>query len=316
MRTLNSLLLVASLAVSVQPATAETFPDRPVRVILPVPAGNNVDQAARIVTDFAAQKLGQSFIIVNRPGAGGEIGGRECAKSPPDGYTICMLFYSVLVAIPLDHLAHHDELPYGLDAFTPIARTSTVGFGLVARKDVGCSIAALEAYAKSRGNLKVAYGAGVNVRVAAYMLKSTIPATTPIPTGNAEQAALVQGLASHDLDAGFVNLVNARNVLQIDRDTCIVGVLGNQRSQFLPETPALSEAVPTFANIAGWSGLFAPAGTPDEKVAVFEKAALEALADPGVQDRLKKIWLEPYPATRAAFEEQIKEHRAAYRKTQ
>jgi tripartite-type tricarboxylate transporter receptor subunit TctC len=260
-------------------------------------------------------KLKQPFVVENIPGALGQVGAQQCALSQPDGYTICSLFYGALVSAPLDRQAVGDTPLYDSEkAFAAVARTTNHGFVLIARKEVGSSLDEVRAYARTHGRLAVGY-ASPNARIATRLLASIVPGVDQVPATRAGgEGELVGNVISGVLQAAFINITTAR--AQTGNDAIrIVGVLGINRSTFLPSVRSLYEQGGTaFGPLVGWGGYFVPAGTPKDRIQVLSRVLLEAVRDEKVQSMLKNAWIEPYPAPSDILADQLKQDLDMYKK--
>jgi tripartite-type tricarboxylate transporter receptor subunit TctC len=270
--------VVAAAEVMAQPA----WPARTIRLVVPYPAGGNVDLLGRLIGPKLSEALGQSVIIDNKPGAGGAIGAGEVARAEPDGHTLLIGDIATHAINP----AVNDNLAYRpLESFVPVVRLTSVSLLLVVNpKHEAKSVAELIAFAKGNpGKLDYASaGAGTPQQLAFEYLKSLtgIQAVHVPYKGSAP--------AINDLIGGHVSAMIDGTAVPFVRDGALRGlaVTGPQRSQALPDVPTMSEAgVPGYA-FASWHGLFAPAGTPGTVVSRLNAEVNKIIADPAVRERL------------------------------
>ncbi|MFA7310078.1 MAG: tripartite tricarboxylate transporter substrate binding protein [Candidatus Paceibacterota bacterium] len=302
-----------------QPGTsvAETFPDRPIKLIIPAPPGASIDVAGRAYADILSSELKVTVVPENLPGALGQRGAQQCALSQPDGYTLCLLFYGAMVSAPLDREALGEKPLYdSATAFAAVARATGHGFVLVARKEAGSTLEELRDYAKSRDKLNVGF-AFPNAKIATRLLTTIIPNVkqgVPSTSGGGE-GEIMANLLSGVLEAAFVNITTIRGHLNDDR-LRVVGVLGVNRSPFLPSVPSLNEQPggTVFGTIGTWGGFVVPAGTPADRIKILSAATQKAAEDPKLQAKLKALWVAPSPAPADIFAEQIRQEIGMYKK--
>jgi tripartite-type tricarboxylate transporter receptor subunit TctC len=270
-----------------------SFPDRPLRLVIPFPPGGGTDAFARRIATRLGQELGQNVVADNRTGASGAIGMAEVLRARPDGYTLVFggasthSLYPLVVAKP-----QYDPL----SDFTPIALVGANTVCVVARSDVAMDLPALAAKARANpGRLRFANpGTGTYVHmVGEYLAHRAGLQWLAVPyRGNGP--AMIDMLAGQ-VDAGTDTVVTS---LPHHREgkVRIIAVTSAQRSPLLPEVPTVAEAL----SLAGfeatlWSMLAVRAGTPPELVQQLHQATLRALADRGFQEELKQGGIEASP---------------------
>ncbi|MGE0801301.1 MAG: Bug family tripartite tricarboxylate transporter substrate binding protein [Lautropia sp.] len=296
---LAGLALAVPLA-SPGTAAAQTYPDRPVRLIIPFPPGGAVDIYARTVQPALSQNLGQPVIIENRAGASGMIGTELVVKSPPDGYTILVGNIAALAM----NVGIYRKMPYDpLKDLTPITRSVIVNYVLVVHPDVPAkSVAELVAYAKANPG-KLSYGSsgsGSAQHMAAELFKSR----TGVDLLHVPYKGT--GAMMGDLIAGHVHLTFADQGSMMQQVNAgklrVLGVGGLKRSPQYPDLPTISEAgnLPGYEAIA-WQGIAGPAGLPAPVVARLNKAFNEVQADPQIHRKLEEAGLTPAAGTADAF---------------
>jgi len=281
------LARVLSLATAVFAATAlpvmaqsvEQWPERPVRIIVPLGAGGPADLVARYLGQQLGERFKQSFVIENRPGASGIIGTGEAAKSPPDGYTL------LLVASPhvnLEILAHNKPYQLMRDFTTVAMCCSTDAVMVVNPKVPAKTVAEFIALAKANpGKLTFASsGPGSNKHLGGELFK--------LMTGTDILHVAYKGStgARNDIIGGHVDIMFdeipsvAPNVLA--GQVRALGVTGKTRSKALPDVPTVAETVPGYEH-TGWFGIMAPAGTPKPIVDRLNAELRAIVAKPEVQ---------------------------------
>ena len=279
------LVVVAALAAgaSIAGAQAQTYPARPVTLVVPIAAGGAVDTAARIFAEKLQERLQQTFVVENRTGAGAMIGTGYVAKAAPDGYTLLLMESSVVLSKWL-----HKSVPFDITSdFTPIARVATNPLVLFAHPSLPANdVKELIAYSKANpGKLSVATsGAGTPHHLAVLMLNAAAGIDiTHVPYRGTTPAL-------NDLLSGQVPLMWSTpvGVMQFVEQGKVktLGVTTPQRVAILPHVATLAEnAVPGF-DLQAWLGIAAPAGAPPEVVARLSQAIREITEMPDVQRRM------------------------------
>jgi tripartite-type tricarboxylate transporter receptor subunit TctC len=294
-----------ALTASVAPAMAQTYPTRPIRLVVPYPPGGPLDAAARTLAERVKDSLGV-VVVENRQGAGGNIGVDYVAKQPADGYTL-------VIGAVATHAINpwlFSKLPYDpVKDFAPITLIAHVPNVLVmtpetaARLSVG-SASDLVGYAR-RNPGRLNYGSGGNGsagHMAGELLKSmTRVSMVHIPYAGAAPAQL--GLLAGQTDMMFDNLASALPQIRAGKLKAIA-VTTTQRASALPELPTMAQAGGTELagfDISTWFGVLAPAGTPAPIVDRLNAAFRNALASAEMRERLARMGAEPAPGSPAAF---------------
>jgi len=286
-RLLTALLAFAVVAVAAQ---AETFPSRTIRIIVPYPPGGSIDLTGRVIAKALQERVGQSVVVENKPGANAVIGIDELMRSGPDGHTLIILSDSPVTINP--HLSHVNYDPQ--TDLVPISRVVRSPLILAANAKAGiASIADLVAAAKAKP-LSIGVSAlGSTSYFAAELLKRSLGLTMQaVPYRGGAPAAVA-------LAAGEVPLVftDTAAILPMIRTGKVValGISEPVRSAAMPDIATLREAgVPGFA-ASSWLALFAPRGTPDDRVARLNAEVAKILALPDAQKVLLAAGLEPAP---------------------
>ena len=280
-------------------AAAQSYPTRPIRVLIPFTAGSAADIIARAMEPQLREKLGQSLVIDNRGGAGGNIAAEMTAKSAPDGYTLMM----GTIGTHAINYSLYARLPYHpIRDFTPIALVGDSPNVLVINPKVPAnSIQELIALAKARpGQLNYgSSGAGTSVHLSAELF-STMAGIKMVHVPYKGATEALTALLGGQLDLMFASLSSSIPLIKQGRLKAFA-VTGSQRSPSIPELPTMSEAaLPGYA-AAAWYGLVGPAAIPRPIVMTLSTAALATIAMPEVKDRLFASGVEVRPGDDQEF---------------
>jgi tripartite-type tricarboxylate transporter receptor subunit TctC len=280
---------------------APDWPTRPVRVLVPFGAGSTPDIVARIIADRLQQRLGQPFVVEDKPGASGNIGTDAVAKAEPDGYTL-----GISIAGPLAiNALLFGKLPYDpAKDFTLVTLVATQPSALAvnARLGVGTVAALVDLLRKNPG--KYNFGSIGNGSVSHLAMEAIALASgtqiVHVPYTSSPQAvtALIRG------DVDIVCLPAAAVVSQLASGVKILAVTTAERSVLLPGVPTLKESG-IDVEVDTWDGLIAPAGTPDAVVAKIAREVAAAVTAPDIRDKLAAQFMEPIPGTPADFHARI-----------
>ena len=297
-------------------ASAQSWPERPIRYVVPYPPGGPLDLVARALAEKLDASLGQRVVVENKPGAGGNIGADLVAKAPPDGYAIVMGAVATHAINPYLYA----KMPYDANAdFAPITRIASVPNVLVMNPETAAklgvnSVADLIAYAK-RNPGKLNYASGSNGsagHLAGELLESMAGiAAVHIPYKGAAPAQL--SLLSGETDFLFDNLASAAPQIRAGKLKALA-VTTSERSSFFPELPTMSESGLKGFDIDTWFGVFAPAGTPKPVVDRLHDEFARALASPEIIERLSKMGAKPAPMSPQAFAEFVRAEQQKYEK--
>jgi tripartite-type tricarboxylate transporter receptor subunit TctC len=298
MRTCGHLRsAVVALALSAAfAASAQTYPAKPVRIIVPFPPGGTTDQIARIVQARFAEFLGQPVVIDNKGGAGGSIGAAEAARAAPDGYTLLLVFDTHAVN---QHL--YKQAPdvfkvlehISLMTTSPVMLVGSLGFAPATLQEV---VAAAKAAPE-----KVTYGsagAGSSNHLGGLLLEQRAGVKmTHIPYKGG--GPLLQGILGSQVDIVFGS---APLILPHVKGAKVkaIAVGGRQRLAVLPEVPTLSETYPGM-EMMSWFGLLAPVGLPREVFARVHRDLLRALNAPDVRQKLAETGYDVVGSSPEAF---------------
>ena len=310
-RTLLSLAPLAPLAFGSTAAWAQAYPAKPIRLLVPFPAGGATDLFARAVSQRLGDKLGQPLVVENRPGAGGALGSDLAAKAPADGYTLLLTTSSTHSIGP----SVSTRLPYDpVRDFTPIVHLGDApSIMLVPNSSPARTVAEWIALAKANpGKLNYASsGIGTIVQLTAELFKSQAGLfVVHIPYKGT--ALAIPDLASGKLDVLFDSLPTGLPHVRDGRLRALA-VTSLKRSPLAPDIPALAEVLPGFESNT-WFGLYGPKGLPADAVLRFNQAANAALADPEMRERLARLGIEPRGGTPQAFAQMTERDRARWKR--
>ena len=294
---LNRLLLsLASLlaALLCGAALAQSYPSKPIRLILPFPPGSPSDMVGRTIGQKIAIQMGQNVVPDNRPGAGGTLGLTVAAKSPPDGYNILVTSPTIAISPLLYANLQFDSLR----DFTPVARLATIENVMVVHPSVPAkTLKEFIALARAHpGKLNYGSGgAGTTNHLANALLQSLQKIKmVHVPYKGATLAATA--LVSGEVDEVILGVAPALPFIRAGRVRPLA-VLSEKRVKTLPDVPTGEEAgVPGF-KIAIWYGMYAPAGTPREVVRRLHAEVTKALQDPELLQRMSNAGMDPWLGT-------------------
>ena len=283
------LLLVAALLFCSQ-ASAQSYPSRAVKMVVPFPAGSATDQIARVVGQQLQESLGQPFVVENKPGAQGAIAATEVARAAPDGYTLMVGTNTPLAANPsLFKKLNYDPAK----DFAPIARLGTISFMIMVRPDFPAkTFKEFLAHAKANpGKLSAGYGSAGS-QVSQAMLRSMGRIDfIDVPYKGLPQA--ITDVLGGQVSFTFADLANALAQIKGGKLRGIA-VTSQKRSALAPDIPAVAEELPGYELIA-WFALVAPAGTPAPVVSRLHGVTVKALAKPEVGARFAALGTDVAP---------------------
>jgi len=283
------LALIASHA-----ALAQTYPAKPVRVVVPFPPGGGTDIVARTVTPKMAEILGQPFVVENRAGAGGNIGADVVAKAPPDGYTVLMATVSTHAINP----GLYRKMPYDpVRDFAPVGQVGVTPIVLavhpsVPARDVQSLVALLKANPR-----KYSYGSsgmGSILHLCGEAFKSSAGGLDAVHVPYRGSAPMMGDLVGGQISWAFDALPTVLPQAQAGAIRVIGGGMAT-RARALPDLPTLQEQGVSGFECYTWNAILAPAKTPAAIVARLGEAINTALADPAVFKRLQEVGVDPTP---------------------
>jgi tripartite-type tricarboxylate transporter receptor subunit TctC len=280
------------------PVTAQTYPTKPVRIVVPFGAGGSVDTVARLIGQRVSEAWGQQVIVDARPGAGSLIGTELVAKSPPDGYTLLMANASSASAISV-----YSKVPY--DLFRDFTTVGLIGYTphiTVVHPSLPVqSLQELIRLAKAKpGEINYSSsGNGVGSHLAVELFKSMAKVdVTHVPYKGAPAA--VSALLSGEVSLMIVNLISALPHVQSGKMRAL-GLADTKRSPLLPQVPTMTEAgLPGYV-FTEWYGLIAPAAMPKDAIAKWNAEVNRIVATPEFKDKLATLGAVPSTGTPEQF---------------
>ena len=278
------------LSASVQAQTG-SYPQKPIKLIVPLAAGSAVDNAARIVMQKVATNMGTSIAIENQAGAAGLIGADRVAKSAPDGYTLGGFNDSIMTMLP----NLQAKMPWDIQKdFETISLVATVEWGVVVPADSAIRTAAdlIAAAKKSPGQLN--YGSGGNgspqhIAMALFASQAGVQ-LTHVPYKGATQAAV--GVAGHEVQVAFQGIATVSSLIKAGKLRLIAVTTPKRLPQF-PDVPTVSESGLSGFEFNSWYAMMAPAGTPKPILQKLHAEIVKAISDPAIKEQLFGLGLSP-----------------------
>ena len=294
----SGLLLALGLGwggVAMAQAPATDWPTKPIRWVVPFPPGGAMDAIARALGEKAGKSLGQSFVIENKPGAGGNIGADLVAKAPADGHTIMITSIGMATNKPLYGKLSYDPIK----DFAPVSLLAVVPNVLVTNntqpnvKNVADLVAAAR---KAPGQLTYASaGNGTSIHLAGELFAS-LTKTDLVHVPYKGSSPAVSDLLGGQVNYMFDSVTSARPHLQSGKLRAL-GVTTAKRSSALPDVPTLAEAGVPGYELSPWFAVFAPAGTPKATIVKLQAALIDAMKQPDVVKRFEAIGAEAIGST-------------------
>jgi tripartite-type tricarboxylate transporter receptor subunit TctC len=294
------LRLVVSLTLLVaSPAFAQSYPAKPVRIVVPSAAGGGYDVIGRMLADNLSRELGQAFVVENRVGAGTLVGTQSVAAAAPDGYT---LLVGGLANMAFNLALHREPRYHPVDDFTPVAMVGAFTYALVARSDLPLSsLEELVAYARANpGKLNFgSSGPGSVAHLSGEMFKNQAKL-------DITHIAYKGGIISvQDLVAGHVQIVfsDALPAMQFIRSGKLraIAVTGPERSPFVPDVPTCVESGMPGLVAVNWWGVLLPAGTPKPIVQKYHDDFVKVMQMPDVKQRFGELGVDAVSSTPEEF---------------
>ena len=291
--------IAAAVWVCAAASWAQTYPTKPVRYVIPAPAGTSNDMVGRLLTDKLTRLWGQQVFVENRVGASGTIGAAYVAKSPPDGYTLlhCNIAWNAI------SLSMIEKLPYENKDFAPITRIGMPPNIIIVHPSTPFkSIKELVAYAQSNPG-KLSYAAGL-VGTSPHLTMEWLKQRMKFDIVHIPYVNAAQGTASVMAGENPVQVTNFPLVIGPIKSGRLraLGVASAKRQTLLPDVPTMQESgVPDF-EVNSWYGVCAPAATP---VALLDKLNADlhsVLRIPEIEQRLTALGMPPAPTTRDEFD--------------
>ena len=290
-RLATCVVTSAAIALSA-PAQAQSYPTKPVTIIVPFGAGGPTDIVARVIADRLSASLGQRFIVENAAGAAGITGAARAARSAPDGYTLLMGPMSTMSFSP----TFYPNAPvHTLKDFEPVGIVASAPIVIVGSKEIqGNTLKEFMASAKKKAKLSNGNaGAGTTSHLACVMLNARFgldPAIVPYKSSGAAVADMLTGTIDYvcDQSTSVMGQVTAGAIKPL-------AVLAPAPSPALPGVPTIAQAGYPGAEMVVWNALFAPKGTPREIITQLNAAIGKGITDPAALERFAKLGAEPPP---------------------
>lgn len=276
-------------------ASAQKFPDKPVRIVLPFGAGGVADVSARILAEKLSDKLGQRFFVENMPGAGGITAARAVLSAPPDGYTLGFVTNGTAISVAL-----FNHLPF--DPIREFEMISTIGtFNLVFAVKADSPYKTLEDFIKAAqaqpGKLNIGtINVGGTQNLGAELFKS-MTKTNVIIVPYKNSPDIVVALLRNDVQM-LVEFPPAIQGQLNDHKLRALATSGPARSPSMPDVPTVDQAGVKGYEVTSWNGIFAPHGTPKAVVDTMNKALHEVTADPDLKAKFAKVGIDAVASTR------------------
>lgn len=297
-----ALCLLGTMMASALPALSQSYPSRPIRMIVPFPAGGPLDIAARSVADKLTASLKQNVIVENRPGAAGNLGSDLVAKSAPDGHTLLMVLNTTLTVNP----SLYKTMPFDAQRdLRPISIITSNSQTLVVHPSV--PVNSVKEFVALASKEPVSYahaghGSPGHLVMEYFRLKAGFK-TSPVPyKGN---APLVNDLVAGHIKFGFVATAGVLPHVTAGRLKALA-ISAAKRSELSPNVPTIAESGYPDFNMETYFVLAAPAGLPDQIAALLEREVQAALKAPDLDARWRKIDMAPVGTTGAAAKERLK----------
>ena len=293
------------------PALAAGYPERPVKIVVPFAAGGPTDVMARLVAQKLAEKLGQQFYVENLPGAGGNLGTANVARSKGDGYTLLVASSSYVVNPSL-----YKNCPYDAEKdFIPVILAAITPNVLIVHPSVEAKTAKelIELIKAGPGKFNFASpGLGTTPDLASSLFKVTYRLDFGIvPYKGGAPAA--QAVLANETHASFVALTPTTQLVKTGKLRALA-VTTKKRSSALPEVPTLAEAGISGQESETMQGVFAPKGTPKDVIDLLQREIAAIVKMPDVQAKMLPLGFEPEGGSSAEFEEYVKSEVAKWKK--
>jgi tripartite-type tricarboxylate transporter receptor subunit TctC len=294
---LSMMLAAVHAAAAQSTAQSAAWPERPIHLIVPFPAGSSSDIVARIVAKGLSARLDQQLVVENRPGASGNLAAETVARASPDGYTLLLV-----AANNSYNMTLYQNLQFNfLRDIAPAASIGRDSFVMVVNPSFPAkTVAEFIAYAKAnRGRLNMgSSGAGSGSQLYGELFKAMADVDFAAVNYRGVGAALPDLMAGR-LEVMFIPVATAMGYVKAGTLRPL-GVTAAERLDVLPDVPAIAESVPGY-EATGWTGIGAPAHTPPDIIAVLNAQVNAALADPTFKTRVGDLGMQPFASSPAEF---------------
>jgi tripartite-type tricarboxylate transporter receptor subunit TctC len=309
-RFLTLLAAVATLLLT-GAATAQNYPNRPVRIVVPFAAGGIADITTRLIADQLADRIGGSFVVDNQPGAGGMAAARSALAAPADGYTLILVTNGTAINVPLFKHLSYDPVK----DFVPIAGFSE--FDLTLTTGAATPYATLGDFLKDAranpGKLNIGtINVGSTQNLGAELLRTLAGIDAAIVPYRATPDVMV-ALLRNDVQLAVEYFATTKSSID-DGKLRLLATSGAKRSPLAPNIPTAAEAGVSGYEVGSWNALFAKAGTPDDIIARLNQAVRDVVAMPETAKRMADLGLEPKVGTPGEIAERLKSDIAKWTK--
>lgn len=290
MKFLTTALAIVGLAISSQ-TLAQTYPSSPITLVVPFAAGSGTDAVARVIAQKLAERLRQTVVVDNKPGASAQIGAVFVARAKPDGYTLLMTTNTSHSANP----SLFQNLKYDpIKDFTPIVRTGELPFALVVANNLPIqSMKELIDYAKANpGKLSYATPNSTSLVASETIKQMAGISMTGVPYKSSPQA--MTDVVGAQIELYVTDFGSGLAMIKADK-VRVLAVTPANGSKILPNVPAVAQTLPGF-DLTSWNGIFGPAGLPKPVVDRINTEVIAILAEKDVQDRLAIVGFEVRPS--------------------
>ena len=309
---LAAVAVFCALPAGIGPSQAQTkYPERPIRIIVPYGAGGVADVTTRLVAQKVSEAMGQTFVIENRPGAGGIVGAKALLASPPDGYTLFLAGNGSAISESL-----FKSLPFNVVRdFTPVSPLAEFEMLLATKADSQLdTVAKIVAYAKANpGKLNfgtIAIGSTQHLSAELFKMATGVQAPIVIYKTTPE---LVTAILRGDVDVGF-DYHAAFGPSIANKQFKVIATSGEQRAPQLPAVPTVKESgYPDFV-VTSWNAFYGPAGLPKDIVTKLNEQVVAALKTPDIQKRMEDLGIQPMIGSPEFLNERMKSDIAKWAK--
>ena len=296
----RQLLLATAAAACTGPVFAQgKFPDKPITLLVPFGPGGIADLTARAIGEHMSKALGQAIVVDNRPSAGSIVASQAVATAKPDGYTLLLMSNGNAVSVGL-----LKKLPYDtVKAFAPVSTLGYFDLGIFAPANSRfATLADAVKYAKANpGKLNVGSIAVGSTQHLSAKLFETVAGIDALVVPYKGSPAVLTALRAGEIDLAFE--IVGPMVSQVAAGVIkVLAVTGDKPNPALPKVPTVMQSGIANYNVASWNALAAPAGTPQAVIDVLTKAAHNAVADPGVSEKLAKLGVRPQSSSPAELQ--------------
>ncbi|HXF67447.1 MAG TPA: tripartite tricarboxylate transporter substrate binding protein [Burkholderiales bacterium] len=307
----GKLLTLTALCAAALAAAAQPYPARPIRLVVPYPPGGNVDITARVIGPLLGEQLGQTIVVDNRSGAGGNLGANLVARAAPDGYTLLMGSSGPLAINPIVIR----DTPYdSLKDFAPVSRVHVVPLVVLAGQKAGIgSVKELVALARANpGKVTVASAGTGTTNHLGIELFSMMAGVKVLHVPYKGSGPALAELLGGQVQFMFDQLTSSIGYIRDGRLKALA-VGGSRRSEMLPGVPTLEESGLKGYEASTFIGVLAPGGTPQPVIEKLNAAMRKVMENPGVTERFRALGADPGSSSPAEFARIIRDELAKWR---